>query len=185
MVHSGMEVSITQFRRQFSPLSPSARAAARCGDAQGPPYQNRPEGQPASGLSRITPMEIMVDPNFDMNDRLSRLIGWPRWRRSGRRIGPTFDCYLDTHIFLWLAAGKVNRLSSKARGLLDRADLLFTCNGVPRTRIPLRTWRTKFHARDLMEKVGHETNLRLCDLPLRRLATPPSTKIGPAIRLTV
>ena len=27
-----------------------------------------PEGKPVSRLSRITPMEVFVDPNFDMND---------------------------------------------------------------------------------------------------------------------
>ncbi len=31
--------------------------------------------------------------------------------------------------------------------------------------------KTKFLARDLLEKVGHETNLRLCDLPFAAIAS--------------
>jgi len=79
--------------------------------------------------------------------------------------------YLDTHIFLWLAAGKVDRLSSTARGLLDRAELLLSAMAFLELEYLRELGRTKFPARDLLEKVGHETNLRLCELPLSTIAS--------------
>jgi PIN domain nuclease of toxin-antitoxin system len=79
--------------------------------------------------------------------------------------------YLDTHIVLWLAAGKVNRLSSKARGLLDRAELLLSAMAYLELEYLHELGRTRLLARDLLEKVGHETNLRLCDLPFAEIAS--------------
>ena len=78
--------------------------------------------------------------------------------------------YLDTHVVLWLAAGKVNRLSSKARGLLDRAELLLSAMAFLELEYLHELGRTKFPARDLLKKVDHETNLRLCDLPFSTIA---------------
>ena len=78
--------------------------------------------------------------------------------------------YLDTHIVLWLAAGKVNRLSSKARGLLDRSELLLSAIAFLEFEYLHELGKTKFPARDLLEKVSHETNLRLCDLPFPLIA---------------
>lgn len=79
--------------------------------------------------------------------------------------------YLDTHVVLWLAAGKVNRLSSKARGLLDRADLLLSGMAFLELEYLRELEKTRFPARDLLEKVSHETNLRLCDLPFSTIAS--------------
>ena len=78
--------------------------------------------------------------------------------------------YLDTHIVLWLAAGKVNRLSSKARGLLDRSELLLSAMAFLELEYLRELGKTKFPARDLLEKVSHETNLRLCELPFSEIA---------------
>jgi PIN domain nuclease of toxin-antitoxin system len=86
-------------------------------------------------------------------------------------LGRPLIAYLDTHIVLWLAAGKVNRLSSKARGLLDRAELLLSGMAYLELEYLHELGRTKFHARDLLKKVGHETNLRLCDLPFAEIAS--------------
>jgi PIN domain nuclease of toxin-antitoxin system len=73
--------------------------------------------------------------------------------------------YLDTHIVLWLAAGKVNRLSSKAKGLLDRSELLLSAIAFLELEYLHELGRTKFRARDLLQKVDYETNLRICNLP--------------------
>jgi len=89
----------------------------------------------------------------------------------GEGLGRSLIAYLDTHIVLWLAAGKVNRLSSKARGLLDRAELLLSAMAYLELEYLHELGRTKFHARDLVEKVGHETGLRLCDLPFAEIAS--------------
>jgi PIN domain nuclease of toxin-antitoxin system len=66
--------------------------------------------------------------------------------------------YLDTHIVLWLAAGKVNRLSSKARGLLGRSELLFSAMAYLELEYLHELGRTKFRAGDLLKKVEYETN---------------------------
>ena len=79
--------------------------------------------------------------------------------------------YLDTHIVLWLAAGKVNRLSSRARGLIARSELLLSAMAYLELEYLRELGRTKFSARDLLEKVNHETNLRLCDLPMAAIAS--------------
>jgi PIN domain nuclease of toxin-antitoxin system len=78
--------------------------------------------------------------------------------------------YLDTHIVLWLAAGKVNRLSSKARGLLDRAELLLSAMAFLELEYLHELGRTKYRAQDMLNKVDHETNLRICDLPFSTVA---------------
>jgi prevent-host-death family protein len=64
-----MEVPITQFRRDIFSLVNKALE----GDEVWVTHKGRrvkivPEGKPVSRLSRITPMQVMVDPNFDMND---------------------------------------------------------------------------------------------------------------------
>ena len=78
--------------------------------------------------------------------------------------------YLDTHIVLWLASGKVNRLSSKARGLLGKAELLLSEMAFFELEYLHELGKTKFTARDLLEKVSHDINLRLCDLPFSEIA---------------
>jgi PIN domain nuclease of toxin-antitoxin system len=84
----------------------------------------------------------------------------------GKRLGNTLIAYLDTHVVLWLAAGKVNRLTSKARGLLDRAELLLSAMAFLELEYLHELGRTKFPARDLLKKVNHEINLSLCEIPL-------------------
>jgi hypothetical protein len=64
-----MEVPITQFRRNIFSLAEQALK----GDEIWFTHKGRrlkivPEGQPVSRLSRITPMEVFVDPSFNMND---------------------------------------------------------------------------------------------------------------------
>jgi antitoxin (DNA-binding transcriptional repressor) of toxin-antitoxin stability system len=64
-----MEVSITQFRRKIFDLANQAFEGNEVWVThKGRRFRIVPEGPPVSRLSRITPMEVMVDPNFDMND---------------------------------------------------------------------------------------------------------------------
>jgi PIN domain nuclease of toxin-antitoxin system len=79
--------------------------------------------------------------------------------------------YLDTHIVLWLAAGKVNRLSPKARGLIGRSDLLLSAMAYLELEYLHELRRTKFRAVDLFKKVEYESKLRLCDLPFTTVAS--------------
>ena len=78
--------------------------------------------------------------------------------------------YVDTHIILWLAAGRVNRLSSKASALLERTDLLLSAMAFLELEYLYELGKTKFAARDLLKKASHETNIRICDLPFSNLA---------------
>jgi PIN domain nuclease of toxin-antitoxin system len=79
--------------------------------------------------------------------------------------------YLDTHVVLWLAAGKVNRLSPKAKGLLDRSELLLSAMAFLELEYLHELGRTKLRAGDLLKKVEYETKLRLCDLPFPAVAS--------------
>ncbi|MFY9853603.1 MAG: PIN domain-containing protein [Terracidiphilus sp.] len=78
--------------------------------------------------------------------------------------------YLDTHVVLWLAAGKVDRLSSVGRNLVDKAELLLSATAFLELEYLYELGQTKFPARDLMKKVSHETNLSFCDLPFVAIA---------------
>lgn len=78
--------------------------------------------------------------------------------------------YLDTHVVLWLAAGKVNRLSAKARGLLGRSEVLVSPMAFLELEYLHELGRTKFHATELVKKVEYETTLRICDLPFAAIA---------------
>ena len=79
--------------------------------------------------------------------------------------------YLDTDVVLWLAAGKVDRLSSVARGLVDKADLLLSPMAFLELEYLHELGRTKFPARDLVKKVSHETNLTLCEIPFPAISS--------------
>ncbi len=78
--------------------------------------------------------------------------------------------YLDTHIVLWLAAGKAHHLEPAARKLMERADLLLPAMAFLELEYLYELGKTKFPARDLLKKVESETNLRLCDLPFATVA---------------
>lgn len=63
-----MEVPITQFRREiFSLVNRALDGEEVWVTHKGRRLKIVPEGKPASRISRITPMEVMVDPSFDTN----------------------------------------------------------------------------------------------------------------------
>jgi PIN domain nuclease of toxin-antitoxin system len=78
--------------------------------------------------------------------------------------------YLDTHILILLAAGRMNRLSTESLGLIQRADLLLSPMAFLELELLYEIKRTKYPACDLFEKVAHETGLRMCDLPFTVVA---------------
>jgi antitoxin (DNA-binding transcriptional repressor) of toxin-antitoxin stability system len=64
-----MEVPITQFRRKIFELANQALEGNEVWIThKGRRLKLVPENRPVSRLSRVTPMEIMVDPTFDVND---------------------------------------------------------------------------------------------------------------------
>jgi PIN domain nuclease of toxin-antitoxin system len=79
--------------------------------------------------------------------------------------------YLDTNVVVWLSGGKRNRLTKEALRLVNRADLLLSPIAFFELEILYELKRTRLPARDLFEKVAHETGLRLCDLPFATVAS--------------
>ena len=83
---------------------------------------------------------------------------------------PARLAYLDTHVVVWLASGKVKQISPKVRALLEKADLLLSPMVLLELEYLHELKRTKLPARDIFQKVAHETGLRLCDLPFPSIA---------------
>ena len=79
--------------------------------------------------------------------------------------------YLDTHIVVWLGEGKLGRISRKARIQLETADLLLSPMAMLELEYLYELKRTRLPARDVFQKVAHETGLRLCDLPFPSIAS--------------
>jgi PIN domain nuclease of toxin-antitoxin system len=79
--------------------------------------------------------------------------------------------YLDTNVVVWLSGGKRDRLTKEALQLVNRADLLLSPMAFFELEILYELKRTRLPARDLFEKVAHETGLRLCDLPFSTVAS--------------
>ncbi|MFY9853604.1 MAG: hypothetical protein WAK26_06985 [Terracidiphilus sp.] len=64
-----MEVTITQFRRDlFSLVNQALEGGEVWVTHKGRRLKIVPEGKPVNRLSRITSMEVMVDPKSDIND---------------------------------------------------------------------------------------------------------------------
>ena len=78
--------------------------------------------------------------------------------------------YLDTHIVVWLAAGAVSHISPNARAQLETAELLISPMALLELEHLHELGRIKLPARDVFQKVAHETGLRLCDLPFPSIA---------------
>jgi antitoxin (DNA-binding transcriptional repressor) of toxin-antitoxin stability system len=64
-----MEVTITQFRKEiFSLVNQAMEGAEVWVKHKGGRIKLTPEGAPKSRLSRITPMQILIPEDFDLND---------------------------------------------------------------------------------------------------------------------
>ncbi len=78
--------------------------------------------------------------------------------------------YLDTHVVIWLAAGKTSRISRKAQALLEAADLLLSPVVLLELEYLYELERIRLRSRDLFQKVAHETGLELCNLPFSSIS---------------
>lgn len=78
--------------------------------------------------------------------------------------------YLDTHILAWLGAGKLSRLSSKAKARLEKSELLCSPMAYLELEYLYELKRVKLPARALLIKAESETGLRICDLPFPLIA---------------
>ncbi len=73
--------------------------------------------------------------------------------------------YLDTHVVAWMFAGRTDLIPEKARFLLDQHDLLIS----PAVKLELQYLfeirRTAEPAKTVLEALGREVGLKVCDLP--------------------
>lgn len=88
----------------------------------------------------------------------------------GERLVHLVIAYLDTHVVVWLAADNVNRISRKARVLLESGELLVAPIVLLELEYLFELKRIRLRARDLMRKVEHELGLRVCDLAFPAIA---------------
>ncbi len=80
-------------------------------------------------------------------------------------VNPSRPIYLDTHIVVWLAAGKVSRISTRAQAQIETSDLLLSPMVLLELEYLYELKRIKLAARDIQRKVEHELGIRLCELP--------------------
>lgn len=73
--------------------------------------------------------------------------------------------YLDTHGVIWMFAGRLDLFPARVRGLLDGSDLLIS----PAVQLELQYLfeirRTAEPAKVVLESLGREVGLKICDLP--------------------
>jgi PIN domain nuclease of toxin-antitoxin system len=73
--------------------------------------------------------------------------------------------YADTHVVAWLYAGRVDLIPSSARILLEDRPVLVSPMVALELEYLFETGRTTEPARRVLEALGRDLGLRLCDLP--------------------
>jgi len=73
--------------------------------------------------------------------------------------------YLDTHVAAWMFAGRIDLIPERVRALLDEHDLMIS----PAVKLELQylfeIGRTAEPAKGVIEGLGREVGLKVCDLP--------------------
>jgi rRNA-processing protein FCF1 len=64
--------------------------------------------------------------------------------------------YLDTNVVVWLAQGSIDRISRKAQGMLEQADLLISPMVLIELEYLYEINRIKLPSRDVQLKIEHE-----------------------------
>ena len=72
--------------------------------------------------------------------------------------------YLDTNVVVWLAQGDLRRISRKAQGIVNKADLLISPMVMVELEYLYEVSRIRLSARDVLLKVEHELGIRVCNL---------------------
>lgn len=78
--------------------------------------------------------------------------------------------YLDTNTVVWLVQGNLTRISKKARGIIEEADLLVSPMVLVELEYLHELNRIKLSGRDVLLKIEHELDVRVCDLPFPEVA---------------
>lgn len=73
--------------------------------------------------------------------------------------------YADTHVVAWLYAGRVDLVPPRARALIEDHALLVSPMVALELEYLFETGRTATPARVVLQALGQDIGLRLCDLP--------------------
>ena len=78
--------------------------------------------------------------------------------------------YADTHVVAWLYAGRPDLIPPRARRLIEDQPLLISPMVALELEYLFETGRTAEPARTVLQSLGREIGLRLCDLPFPDVA---------------
>ena len=88
----------------------------------------------------------------------------------GERLGRPLVSYLDTHLGIWLAEGKISRLAEHARRHIQRSALLISPMVLLELQFLHEIGRTSLSAKDIQRKLESELGVRVCDLDFPTIA---------------
>ena len=78
--------------------------------------------------------------------------------------------YLDTQVAIWLAAGQVKRISSKALATIKRSEVLLSPMVLLELEYLYEIGRSKIRAQDILRKLESEVGVRVCELSFAAVA---------------
>ncbi len=78
--------------------------------------------------------------------------------------------YLDTNVMVWLANGKLRKLSKNAERVLRQANLLVSPMVLLELEYLFDLGRTKLRSREIQSKVEREMGVQVCDLSFKSIA---------------
>ncbi len=78
--------------------------------------------------------------------------------------------YLDTHVAAWLFAGKTDPLPPRVRARIEENDLLISPAAVLELQYLYEIERVSEPAQVVLDALGPEIGLKVCDLPFPRIA---------------
>jgi PIN domain nuclease of toxin-antitoxin system len=78
--------------------------------------------------------------------------------------------YADTHVVAWLYAGRPDLIPPRARRLIEDNPLLVSPMVALELEYLFETGRTSEPARTVLQALGRDIGLRLCDLPFPDVA---------------
>jgi PIN domain nuclease of toxin-antitoxin system len=79
--------------------------------------------------------------------------------------------YLDTHVAVWLYEGRVELISPRLRGLLENEAPLLSPIVAIELEYLFETGRMSTRAGTLLQTLGRDLGVRLCDLPFPDVVT--------------
>ena len=79
--------------------------------------------------------------------------------------------YLDTNVVVWLAQGTLQRISRRAKSVLEQGTLMMSPMVLIELEYLYELNRIKLPARDVQVRVEHEIGVRVCDLPFSSVAS--------------